>query len=113
MFTIRITAGNKLSDPYEVLSTARSEAPQRLKDMAMSSLSTLHPASHPHAARLGLVTGFAVLLVFLGFLVPFWIVLIVASATVAIARAVHAIRTASARVDQILAEELPPNGHAR
>jgi multisubunit Na+/H+ antiporter MnhE subunit len=81
--------------------------------MAMSSLPTLHPAFRPHAARLGLVTAFAVLLVFLGFLVPFWIVLIVATAVVVIARSVHAVRTASAKVDRILAEELPPNDGTR
>ncbi|SMC98921.1 hypothetical protein [Kibdelosporangium aridum] len=76
----------------------------------MSSLSTLDPRLRLHAARLATVSAFVGFLVFLGFLVPFWIVLIVAGAMVVIARVVRAFRAAARKVDQILAEELPPSG---
>ena len=79
----------------------------------MSSFSTLSPSFGPNGARLGVVAGFAGVLVVLGFLVPFWIVLIVAVVLVAVARAVRAVRAASMKIDQILEEELPPNGPVR
>lgn len=77
----------------------------------MSSLSTLNPGFRPSAIRVAVIMGFAVFLVALGFVVPFWIVLLVAAGLTVIAmtiRAVRAVRAASRKVDQILAEELPP-----
>ncbi|ONI78941.1 hypothetical protein ALI144C_29800 [Actinosynnema sp. ALI-1.44] len=76
----------------------------------MSSLSTLSPAIRPHAVRTVIVGVFVCLLVLLGFLVPFWIVLVVGLVLVGVVRAVRALRAAARKVDQILAEELPPNG---
>lgn len=74
----------------------------------MSSLGTLNPSFQPNAARLLTVAGFVALLAVLGFLVPFWIVLVVAAALVAIGRLGRALRAASRTIDHIIAEELPP-----
>ena len=74
----------------------------------MSSLGTLNPSLRLNVARLLTVAGFVALLAFLGFLVPFWIVLIVAAALVVVGQLVRAVRTASRKIDQIMAEELPP-----
>nr|WP_157527801.1 hypothetical protein [Kibdelosporangium sp. MJ126-NF4] len=76
----------------------------------MSSLSTLTPGFWPHAVRALTVAVSASLLVLLGFVVPFWIVLVVGFVLVAVVRAVRALRAAERKVDQILAEELAPNG---
>ncbi|RSM75548.1 hypothetical protein DMH04_38145 [Kibdelosporangium aridum] len=76
----------------------------------MSSLSTFDPRLRLHAARLATVCLFVAFLVFLGFLIPFWIVLIVAAGMVVVARVVRAFRVAASKVEQILAEELPPSG---
>ncbi|MET0236073.1 MAG: hypothetical protein ABW224_15620 [Kibdelosporangium sp.] len=75
----------------------------------MSSLSSLNPGFRLNAVRLASVAGFATLLVMLGFLVPFWIVLIVALGLAGIARMVRGVRAASRRIDLIMAEELSPN----
>lgn len=73
----------------------------------MSSLGTLNPSFRPNAARLVTITGFAALLAVLEFLVPFWIVLVIAAGMVLIGQAVWALRAASRKIDQIMAEELP------
>ncbi|ALG05768.1 hypothetical protein [Kibdelosporangium phytohabitans] len=78
----------------------------------MSSLSTHSPSFRPHAVRTVTVGFFVCLLILLGFLVPFWIVLVVGFGLVCAGRGVSALRAASRKVDQILAEELPPNGRA-
>jgi hypothetical protein len=78
----------------------------------MSSLSVLSPAFRPNLARLAVVGIFALVLVGLGFLVPFWIVLVISSVFALLAAAVRALRRAARQVDTILAEELgeaPPN----
>jgi hypothetical protein len=74
----------------------------------MSSLGTLDHSFRPNAARLLAVAGFAALLAVLGFLVPFWIVLLVAAGMIVVGQAVRAVRAASRKIDQIMAEELPP-----
>ena len=76
----------------------------------MSSLGTLNPSFRLTAARLLTVAGFASLLAVLGFLVPFWIVLLVAAGLIVAGHVVRAIRSASRKIDQIMAEELPPKG---
>jgi hypothetical protein len=72
----------------------------------VSSLSALYPAFRPNLARLGVVGIFAVVLVGLGFLVPFWIVLGISSGFVIAVGVVRSFRRAARTVDQILAEEL-------
>jgi multisubunit Na+/H+ antiporter MnhE subunit len=72
----------------------------------MSSLSALNPHFRLNLARLSAIGGFAVILVLLGFLVPFWIVLTISSALVLITAMVRALRRASSTVERILAEEL-------
>jgi hypothetical protein len=74
----------------------------------MSSLGMLNPSFRPNAARLLTVAGFAALLAVLGFFVPFWIVLIVAAGLVITGQVMRALRVASRKIDQILAEELSP-----
>ncbi|TCO64327.1 hypothetical protein [Actinocrispum wychmicini] len=72
----------------------------------MSSLSALRPVFRPSVARVGVVGSFAVFLVILGFLVPFWILLGISSVFVIVVGAVRSVRRAARTVDQILAEEL-------
>ncbi|MBP2321496.1 hypothetical protein JOF56_001881 [Kibdelosporangium banguiense] len=79
----------------------------------MSSLSTFVPLFRPNAARLATVAGFVAFLLGLGFLVPFWIVLIVAAGFVVIGQVVRAVRAASRKVDQIMAEELSSENTVR
>jgi hypothetical protein len=79
----------------------------------MSSLFLLSPAFRPNLTRLAVVGIFAVALVGLGFLVPFWIVLGISSVFVVIMAVVRSFRRAARTVEQILTEELsetPPNG---
>jgi hypothetical protein len=76
----------------------------------MSSLSVLRPVFRPSLARSAVVGTFAVVLVGLGFVVPFWIVLVISSAFVLLAAVVRSFQRAARTVDQILAEELGPNG---
>jgi hypothetical protein len=78
----------------------------------MSSLSALSPVFRPNPARLAAVAMLAIVLVLLGFLVPFWIVLGIASGFVLVTAAVRALQRASRQIDQILAE-LPPNDTVR
>jgi hypothetical protein len=76
----------------------------------MSSLGTLSPSFRPNAARLLTISGFVALLAVLGFFVPFWIVLMVAAGIVVSGQLVRAVRAASRKIDEIMAEELPPKG---
>jgi hypothetical protein len=76
----------------------------------MSSLGTLNPSFRPNAARLVTITGFVALLAVLGFFVPFWIVLMVTAGIVVGVQVARAVRAASRKIDQIMAEELPPKG---
>ncbi|MFC5111578.1 hypothetical protein [Kibdelosporangium philippinense] len=76
----------------------------------MSSLSTVGPGLWPHVVRAATVSVFVTFLVVLGFLVPFWIVLVVAAGLVVAARVVLAFRAAARKVELIIAEELPPTG---
>jgi hypothetical protein len=75
----------------------------------MSSLSALTVVVRPNVARVAVVGTFAVLLVGLGFLVPFWIVLGVSSAVILITGLIRKVKLAARAVDTILAEELGPN----
>jgi hypothetical protein len=79
----------------------------------MSSLGMLNPSFRPNVARLVTVAGFAALLAVLGFFVPFWIVLVVAAVMAVIGRLVRALRAASRKIDQIMAEELPSKDAVR
>jgi hypothetical protein len=76
----------------------------------MSSLSALTPVLRP---RLVAIAVLVIPLVLLGFVVPFWIVLGVASLFVLVIAAVRALRQAAQLIDQIIEEELPPNGVGR
>jgi hypothetical protein len=79
----------------------------------MSSLFVLNPVFRPSPARVAVVGIFAVVLVGLGFLVPFWIVLAISAVFVAVVGVVRAVRRAAGTVERILTEELgrtPPNG---
>jgi hypothetical protein len=74
----------------------------------MSSLSVLSVAVRPSVARVGVVGIFAVLLVGVGFLVPFWMVAAAGGGCVAGAAAVRKVRHAAHTIDRILGEELGP-----
>ncbi len=72
----------------------------------MSSVSALNLSVRPSLARVGVVGVFAVLLVGLGFLVPFWVVLTTGTGSAAGLAVARKWRQASSTVDRILAEEL-------
>lgn len=74
----------------------------------MSSLSAFYPSFRLNLARLGIVGTFAVFLVGLGFLVPFWIVVGISAGLVAVTGLVRSFRRAARTVDDILTEELGP-----
>jgi hypothetical protein len=81
----------------------------------MSSLFVLNPGFRSSLVRVAVVGIFAVVLVGLGFLVPFWIVLAISAVVVAVVSVMRAVRRAAGIVERILTEELgrtPPNGVA-